>query len=64
MQNLVDKLKAEVRKELGIQSNADRIREMNDEELAVFLDDNFCHRYCCGERVKQATLDWLQSEAE
>ena len=29
--NAIDKFKAEVRKELGVQSNADRIRAMSDE---------------------------------
>lgn len=37
MQNAIDKFKAEVRKELGVQSNADRIRAMSDEELAEFI---------------------------
>ena len=46
------------------QTNADRIRAMSDKELAEYLDDNFCHRYCCSEREKQATLEWLQSEVE
>lgn len=48
------------------QTNADYIRAMidNDEKLAEFLDNNFCHRYCCGEREKQATLDWLREEVE
>lgn len=46
------------------QTNADRIRSMSDKELADYLDNNFCHRYCCCERENQATLDWLQSEAE
>lgn len=50
--------------ESRIPTNADRIRAMSDEELAEFLDNNFCHRYCCGEREKQATLDWLRSEVE
>lgn len=40
MQNAIDKFKAEVRKELGVQSNADRIRAMSDEELAEFLSDS------------------------
>ena len=44
-------------------TNADKIRAMNDEELAEYLDNNFCHRYCCCEREQQSTLEWLQSEA-
>ena len=77
MQNSVDKLKAEVRKELGIQSNADRIRSMNDEELAEFIDSGFpdCARLCPDYKAgcswtcqhhqgKDFLLKWLQSEAE
>lgn len=71
MQNPVDKLKAEVRKELGIQSNADRIRSMSDEELAEFLD-NMClvkadfHCEECNNPLNcdVCYLEWLQSEAE
>lgn len=44
-------------------TNADKIRSMTDEELADYLDNNFCHRYCCCEREQQPTLEWLQSEA-
>lgn len=44
-----------------LQTNADRIRSMSDEQMAVFLDENFCHRYCCVEREQQATIDWLKS---
>lgn len=64
MQNAIDKFKAEVRKELGIQSNADRIRAMNDEELAEF----FSKRDKIPNTYKRKEVDdwikWLQSEAE
>lgn len=74
MQNSIDKLKAEVRKELGIQSNADIIRNMTDEELAEFLygtdhyvDDSECIVCFSETRLhdsKEDILQWLQSEAE
>lgn len=74
MQNSVDKLKAEVRKGLGIQTNADRIRSMTDEELAdwiygidEFWDDGECKKYINGVTLhdgKEDILEWLQSEAE
>lgn len=63
MQNPVDKLKAEVRKELGIQSNADRIREMSDAELAEFLV-NFNNHFGTEYEGEMSCLEWLQSEAE
>ena len=63
MQNAIDKFKAEVRKELGVQSNADRIRAMSDEELAEFLSllIRNGHEYLTGEGDWR---QWLQSEAE
>lgn len=72
MQNPIDKLKAEVRKELGIQSNADRIRAMDDAELAEFASHYVSCGYCdarqpygnCGKTCKERLLKWLQSEAE
>ena len=60
MQNAIDKFKAEVRKELGVQSNADRIRSFSDEELAEFLA-NFAWD---NEPTKKETYEWLQSEVE
>lgn len=58
------------------QSNADRIRNMSDEELAEFLDivgeDGISSQYadvpcdCCCEKTEcsKCWKDWLQSEAE
>ena len=56
-------------------TNADRIRNMSDEELAEFMSENTSYYYCgvrCKDRPKSPTesscnfrwLDWLQSEAE
>ena len=57
------------------QTNADRIRNMSDEELAEFMSENTRYYYCgvqCKDRPKSPTesscnfrwLEWLQSEAE
>ncbi len=57
------------------QTNADRIRNMSDEELAEFLSENTSYYYCgvrCKDRTNSPTesscnfrwLEWLQSEAE
>ena len=56
------------------QTNADRIRNMSDEELAEFLAYNAYCEECYVEKddsccypdgtCKQKHLDWLQSEAE
>ena len=59
------------------QTNADRIRNMSDEELAVLITGslNFdCAYYCdsftqgcafnCGKKDREIALKWLQSEAE
>lgn len=56
-------------------TNADRIRNMSDEELAEFMSENTSCYYCkvqCEDRPSSPTesscnfrwLDWLQSEAE
>lgn len=61
--------------ENGKQTNADRIRNMSDEELAEFMSENTSYYYCgvrCKDRPKSPTesscnfrwLDWLQSGAE
>jgi hypothetical protein len=61
--------------ENGKQTNADRIRNMSDEELAEFMSENTSYYYCgvrCKDRPKSPTesscnfrwLEWLQSEAE
>ena len=77
MQNAIDKFKAEVRKELGVQSNADRIRSMSDYELADYIFGVSVHEKPCvlcsddcdfcelsDEECKNRTLKWLQSEVE
>ena len=59
------------------QTNADRIRNMSDEELVEFITGslNFdCADYCdsftqgcafnCGKKEREIALKWLQSEAE
>lgn len=57
------------------QTNADRIRNMSDEELAEFMSENTSYYYCgvrCKDRPKSPAesscnfrwLEWLQSEAE
>ena len=59
------------------QTNADRIRNMSDEELAELITGNLnfdCADYCdsftqgcafnCGKKEKEIALKWLQSEAE
>lgn len=61
--------------ENGKQTNADRIRNMSDEELAEFMSENTSCYYCgvrCKDRPKSPTesscnfrwLEWIQSEAE
>lgn len=56
-------------------TNADRIRNMSDGELAEFMSENTSYYYCgvrCKDRPKSPTesscnfrwLEWLQSEAE
>ena len=50
-------------------TNADRIRAMSDEELAVFLADadaEYCHVGLCkdGETCRICCLKWLQQPAE
>ena len=49
-------------------TNAQKIRAMNDEELAEFLDENaeYCHVGLCkdGETCRICCLKWLQQPAE
>ena len=52
-------------------SNADRIRDMSDEELARWLvDATVCERvcdedeYCHGDECVKRVTDWLQQPAE
>lgn len=64
MQNTIDKFKAEVRKELGVQSNADRIRSFSDEELAEWFStvtDDALHGSIWS---KDGWMKYLQSEVE
>lgn len=62
MQNAIDKFKSEVRKELGVQSNADRIRAMSDEELAELFTKLAWNSEVQTTPLKY--LDWLQSKAD
>ena len=46
-------------------TNADRIRNMSDEELArVIGEDPHCERTECGDNCYECTLQWLQAEAK
>ena len=65
----VYKLKSEVRRVLKIQTNADKIRSMSDEELAEFLckvksDYQWMEHEFPSEEERSEWEDWLQSEAE
>ena len=55
-------------KYVGKMTNAQKIRAMNDEELAEFLDENaeYCHVGLCkdGETCRICCLRWLQMPAE
>lgn len=71
MQNAIDKFKSEVRKELGVQSNADRIRAMSDEELAEFFIHTRTNCEICNCLTNECLMDcsngileWLQSEVD
>lgn len=59
------------------ETNADRIRNMSDEELAELITGSLdfdCAYYCddfahgcafnCGKKDREIALNWLQSEAE
>lgn len=52
-------------------TNADKIRSMSDEELAIFIDSHvpcfefcMCEDYICNEKCKEGIEKWLKSEAE
>ena len=52
-------------------TNADQIRSMSDEELAIFIDSHVpCFEFCmcedhiCKEKCKEGILRWLKSEVE
>ena len=56
-------------KYVGKMTNAQKIRAMNDEELAEFLADaaaDYCHVGLCkdGETCRICCLNWLQMPAE
>ena len=55
-------------KYVGKMTNAQKIRAMNDEELAEFLDENaeYCHVGLCkdGETCRICCLKWLQQPTE
>lgn len=69
-----DSVPCSLKDEIPKQTNADRIRAMSDEELAIMLmcpaeyDESFNkNKDCNGEmnkNCKECTLNWLQSEAE
>ena len=51
------------------QTNADRIRAMSDEELAIFVDEpTMCEGHeigdCMSKDCKKCILEWLQQPAE
>jgi hypothetical protein len=55
--------------EVHYPSNGDRLRSMNDEELADFITDDMCGLICgdplaCEGQCKQKMLDWLKQEAK
>lgn len=53
--------------EIKAKTNADRIREMTDEELAIFLGDvDCCNPNHCepGMYCEKCWLDWLRSPVE
>ena len=46
-------------------SNADRIRKMTDEELAVFFCESICDHATCGSySCETCALQWLRKEAD
>ena len=73
----VDKVLEQLEKDKFNRTNADRIRNMSDEELVELITGslNFdCADYCdsfsagcafnCGKKDREIALKWLQSEAE
>lgn len=45
-------------------TNADKIRQMSDEELAERIIKHDCHTNLYGYDPRTAVLDWLKQEAE
>ena len=69
MQKLADKYEKATGKKFCGKTNAQKIRAMSDEELAVFLADadvEYCHVGLCkdGETCRICCLRWLQMTAE
>ena len=69
MQKLADKYEKATGKKFCGKTNAQKIRAMSDEELAVFLADadvEYCHVGLCkdGETCRICCLKWLQMPAE
>lgn len=54
----------ELAEEYKPKTNADKIRTMNDEELAEWLFKHDTITYCHGRLNTEELLQWLQSEAE
>ena len=57
------KLEAELRNSQYVKTNADRIRNMSDDELAEFLT-TFKNKFGEEYEGEASCMDWLQSEAE
>lgn len=69
MQKLADRYEKATGKKFCGKTNAQKIRAMSDEELAVFLADadvEYCHVGLCkdGETCRICCLKWLQMPAE
>ena len=52
-----------------VQTNADRIRAMSDEELAVLINKGIwscedCQEYVCDKRCDEHCLEWLKQPVE
>lgn len=45
------------------QTNADRIRSMSDEELALWIKSTACDAVLSGAKTANYWLDWLRTEA-
>ena len=45
------------------QTNYEKITSIGIDEMAEFLDNNFCNRYYCSERERVSTLEWLHQKA-
>ncbi len=71
---IVQEVAKEYGKDTNVRSNADRIRNMTDEELAEFLEDVLngrCRKFCCRNikfcqnyDCEKGILQWLKSEVK